>query len=53
MIRDIVIILVLVICAIILIPGITRVARTFWDWVLGKPEKKEADKPDGNEPPAT
>jgi len=53
MIRDIVIILVLVICAIILIPGITRVARSFWDWVLGKPGGKEADKPDGNEPPAT
>ncbi len=45
MIRDVVIVLVLIICAIILIPGVTRLARTFWDWALGK------TKADGDEPP--
>jgi hypothetical protein len=50
MIRDIVLVLVLLICAIILIPGITRLARSFWDWVLGKPGKDE-EKPGGSDPP--
>jgi len=52
MIRDIVLVLVLLICAIILIPGITRLARSFWDWVLGKPAAKDEEKPGGSEPPA-
>ncbi len=52
MIRDIVLVLVLIICAIILIPGITRLARSFWDWVLGKPSAGDSgDKHGGNEPP--
>jgi len=53
MIRDIVIVLVLVICVIILIPGITRLARSFWDWALGKPAARDGEKPGGNDPPAT
>lgn len=52
MIRDIVLVLVLIICAIILIPGVTRLARSFWDWALGKPGTKDTDKPGGNDPPA-
>ena len=52
MIRDVVIVLVLIICAIILIPGVSRLARTFWDWALGKSGDKDADKPGGNEPPS-
>ena len=50
MIRDIVLVLVLIICAIILIPGVARLARSFWDWVLGKPT--DAVKPDDDDPPA-
>ena len=53
MIRDLVIVLVLIICAIILIPGITRLARTFWDWALGKPKTNAGDKSDAGEPPSS
>ena len=50
MIRDIVLVLVLIICAVILIPGVSRVARSFWDWVLGKPT--DTGKSGGDDPPA-
>jgi hypothetical protein len=53
MIRDIVLVLVLIICTIILVPGVTRLARSFWDWALGKPPAdKDAEKPGRNDPPA-
>ena len=50
MIRDIVLVLVLLICAVILIPGVSRLARSFWDWVLGKPT--DTGKSGGGDPPA-
>jgi hypothetical protein len=49
MIRNIVIVLILIGCAIILYPALARLARSFWDWVFGKSRGEGGGS--GNSPP--